>query len=65
MEGGPHKIRRTGRDAYEMSVSLPKDQDGRTGRAAIKEDVQLLWFPRQYSFWGRTKTAATPRLRFP
>jgi hypothetical protein len=31
-EGGPHNIRRTGRDKYEMSVSIPKGQDGMTAR---------------------------------
>ena len=27
-EGGPHKIKRTGPDNYEMSVTLPTDRDG-------------------------------------
>ena len=31
-QGGPLKARRTGPDKYEMSVSLPKDADGRTAR---------------------------------
>ena len=31
-QGGPLKARRTGPDNYEMSVSLPKDADGRTAR---------------------------------
>ena len=31
-EGGPHNIRRTGRDKYQMSVSIPKGQDGMTAR---------------------------------
>lgn len=43
-EGGPHKIRRTGRDAYEMSVSLPKDQDGRTGRECPRDGCSPGYF---------------------
>src|SRR5574341_130020 len=31
-EGGPHNIRRTGDDQYQMSVSLPLDEDGMLGR---------------------------------
>jgi hypothetical protein len=30
--GGPHNIRRTGPDRFELSVSIPKDSDGRTAR---------------------------------
>lgn len=30
--GGPHNIRRTGRDTYSMSVALPVDSDGLSGR---------------------------------
>jgi hypothetical protein len=32
-EGGPHNIRRTGQHTYKISVSLPRDADGRTARA--------------------------------
>src|SRR5881628_394457 len=31
-EGGPHRIRRTARDHYEMSVSLPPGEDGMLAR---------------------------------
>lgn len=31
-EGGPHKIKRLGNDQYSMTVSLPKDEDGRLAR---------------------------------
>lgn len=30
-EGGPHKVRRIGRDQYEMRISIPTDSDGMTG----------------------------------
>lgn len=43
-EGGPHKIRRTGRDAYEMSISLPKDQEGRTGRECPRAGCSAGYF---------------------
>lgn len=31
-EGGPHKIRKTGRDQHTFSISLPADRDGRIAR---------------------------------
>jgi len=32
-EGGPHRIKRVGHEKYEMSITLPADEDGRTARA--------------------------------
>ena len=32
-EGGPHRIRHTGGDHYEMKVSIPTDAEGRNARA--------------------------------
>jgi len=43
-EGGPLKTRRTGHDRYEMSVSLPKDADGRTARECPDEDCSPGYF---------------------
>jgi hypothetical protein len=31
-EGGPFQAKKTGQDQYTMSVSIPKDEDGRTAR---------------------------------
>ena len=31
-QGGPHNVRRTGSETYEFSISVPKDQHGRTAR---------------------------------
>lgn len=31
-DGGSHRVRKTGSSTYEFSISLPKDQDGRTAR---------------------------------
>jgi len=36
-EGGPHNIRRTGTDQYEMSVALPADADGMLERECKRE----------------------------
>jgi len=38
-EGGPHRIRRTGHEQYEMSVSLPVDEDGMLGRECPSKTV--------------------------
>jgi hypothetical protein len=42
--GGPHRIRRTGPDQYQMSVSLPKDGDGRTARECLNRDCSSGFF---------------------
>jgi len=31
-QGGPHNIRKPGRDQYTMNISLPADADGAIGR---------------------------------
>lgn len=31
-EGGPHHIKRVGHDKYRMTVTIPKDEDGRVAR---------------------------------
>ena len=31
-EGGPHKVKKVGPDQYEMSISMPPDEDGRVAR---------------------------------
>jgi len=36
-EGGPHRIRHTGGDTYEMRVSIPTDDEGRTARECPDE----------------------------
>jgi hypothetical protein len=33
--GGPHDVRRTGADQYSMSISLPKEDDGRVSRECV------------------------------
>ena len=43
-EGGAYKIRRTGRDLYEMSIPLPSDADGRTARACPRSDCSPGYF---------------------
>src|SRR5436190_15855739 len=43
-EGGPLKTKRTGHDRYEMSVSLPKDADGRTARECPDEGCSPGYF---------------------
>jgi hypothetical protein len=43
-EGGPHRIRRTGHEQYEMSVSLPVDEDGMLGRECPAEDCSPAYF---------------------
>lgn len=43
-EGGPLNVRRTGSDEYEMSISIPKDDDGMIGRECPKEDCSPGYF---------------------
>lgn len=31
-EGGPHSVKRVGTDQYQMSITIPKDEDGRVAR---------------------------------
>lgn len=42
--GGPHRIRQTGADTYEFSVSMPKDLDGRTARECPQHDCSPGYF---------------------
>lgn len=43
-QGGPHHIRRTGRDKYEMRVTIPTDSEGRTARACPNENCSPGYF---------------------
>lgn len=43
-EGGPHRIRRTGHDEYQMNVSLPLDEDGMLGRECVEESCSPAYF---------------------
>lgn len=43
-EGGPHSIRRTGRDEYEMSITLPQDERGMVGRECSREGCSPAYF---------------------
>src|SRR6266403_4335722 len=43
-EGGPLNAKRTGSDQFEMSVSLPKDPDGRTARECPNADCSPGYF---------------------
>jgi predicted RNA-binding Zn-ribbon protein involved in translation (DUF1610 family) len=43
-EGGPHRIRRTGRDEYEMSITLPQDEHGMVGRECSREGCSPAYF---------------------
>lgn len=43
-EGGPLNIRETGPDRYNMSISLPKDEDGRTARECPDEECSPGYF---------------------
>jgi len=43
-EGGPHSIRKIGRDEYAMSVSLPTDDDGRRAHECPDESCSPGYF---------------------
>lgn len=43
-EGGPHRVRRTGKDQYEMSVSLPLDEAGMMGRECPSPECSPAYF---------------------
>ena len=43
-EGGPLNVRRTGKDEYEMRISIPEDEDGMVGRECPKEDCSSGYF---------------------
>jgi hypothetical protein len=43
-EGGLYKIRRTGRELYEMSIPFPSDADGRTARECPSSDCSPGYF---------------------
>lgn len=43
-EGGPLKAKRTGQDQYSMSISIPKDADGRSARECPNQDCSPGYF---------------------
>jgi hypothetical protein len=43
-EGGPLKAKRIGQDQYSMSISIPKDADGRTARECPNQDCSPGYF---------------------
>ena len=43
-EGGPHRMRRTGADSYEMQVSVPTDGEGRTARECPNDNCSPGYF---------------------
>lgn len=43
-EGGPHNIRRTGRDQIEMRISIPQDSDGLVGRSCPDKECSPGYF---------------------
>jgi hypothetical protein len=43
-EGGPHRIRKTGPDQYNMNVSIPTDQDGMTARECKADECSPAFF---------------------
>ena len=43
-KGGPHHIRRTGRDQYSMSISLPLDDEGRMARKCPDDECSPGYF---------------------
>src|SRR3989442_2006045 len=43
-EGGPHNVRRTGKDTYRMQVRIPVDSDGLVGRECPDEDCSPGYF---------------------
>jgi len=43
-EGGPLKAKKTGSDQYSMSVSIPKDEDGRVARECPNQECSPSYF---------------------
>ena len=43
-EGGPHQVKRTGKDRFSMSITLPKDQDGMIGRECPSSTCEPAYF---------------------
>ena len=43
-EGGPLRAKRTGKDQYSMSVSIPKDEDGRVARECPNHECSPGYF---------------------
>jgi hypothetical protein len=43
-EGGPHRIRRSGRDTYSFSIAIPPDEDGLIGRECRGPDCAPAYF---------------------
>lgn len=43
-EGGPHKIKKTGKDKYSLSIDLPKDKYGRLARECPSESCSPGYF---------------------
>lgn len=42
--GGPHRVRRTGRDTYEMSIDLKPDKDGFLARGCVTDECSPGYF---------------------
>jgi hypothetical protein len=43
-EGGPYKVKNIGRDRYELSISVPRDSDGRIARECLSEKCSPGYF---------------------
>lgn len=43
-EGGPHKVKNIGRDRYELSISVPRDSDGRIARECLSKKCSPGYF---------------------
>lgn len=43
-EGGPHNIKRTGHDKFEMRISIPPDEDGMIGRECPVKNCSPAYF---------------------
>ncbi len=43
-EGGPHNVKRTGKDTYKMQIEIPPDEDGMVGRECRNEACSPAYF---------------------
>lgn len=43
-EGGPHRIKRVGHDEYSMTVTIPRDEDGRVARECPNDECSPGYF---------------------
>jgi len=43
-EGGPYRVRKTGHDSYEMSISIPPGPDGMLARECPRQDCSPAYF---------------------